>query len=162
MALNFRSFVEYTVTTSLILLPRQFWSRLEVCISSSSSSSCLAISTDIAFPLSPPLTIAHFFQQLFRGTPHICTDLQYVGSCWSSCLLFSIWRAPQEYITYELVPNSSAVSPMSSSSNFDGFRDGWSVGIQLLLCGMLPPGLVQYCLQHSCVVTVKLFLHTFS
>ena len=33
---------------------------------------------------------------------------------------------------------------------------------KLLLCGVLPPGLVQYCLQHSCVVAVKLFLHTFS
>ena len=29
-------------------------------------------------------------------------------------------------------------------------------------CGVLPPGLVQYCLQHSCVVAIKLFLHTFS
>ena len=28
--------------------------------------------------------------------------------------------------------------------------------------GVLPPGLVQNCSQHSCVVAVKLFLHPFS
>ena len=27
----------------------------------------------------------------------------------------------------------------------------------MVLCGVLPPGLVQNCLQHSCVVAVKLF-----
>ena len=53
-------------------------------------------------------------------------------------------------------------SSMSGSSNFDSFRDGGSVAVQLLLCGVLPPGLVQYCSQHSCVVAVKLFLHMFS
>ena len=36
------------------------------------------------------------------------------------------------------------------------------MAVQLLLCGVLPPGLVQYCSQHSCVIAVKLFLHTFS
>ena len=34
------------------------------------------------------------------------------------------------------------------------------MAVQLLLCGVLPPGLVQYCSQHSCVVAVKLFLHS--
>ena len=34
--------------------------------------------------------------------------------------------------------------------------------VELLYCGVLPPGLVQYCSQHSCVVeayvfTVKIF-----
>ena len=47
------------------------------------------------------------------------------------------------------------------SSNLDSFCDGWQVAVQLLLCGVLPPGLVQYCSQHSCVIAVKLFLHTF-
>ena len=46
---------------------------------------------------------------------------------------------------------------MSGSFNFDSFHDGWFVAVQLLLCGVLPPRLVQYCLQHSCVVAVKLF-----
>ena len=36
---------------------------------------------------------------------------------------------------------------------------GWWV--QLLFCGVLPPGLVQYSSQHSCVMAVKLFRNTF-
>ena len=59
-------------------------------------------------------------------------------------------------------PYFSCCVPHSGSSNLDSFRDGWWVAIQLLLCGVLPPGLVQYCSQYSCVVAVKLFLHTFS
>ena len=31
------------------------------------------------------------------------------------------------------------------------------MAVQLLLCGLLPPGFVQYCSQHSCVLAVKLF-----
>ena len=89
------------------------------------SSSCPAISTDIPDPLSPPLTIFHCFRQVFRTTSRIGTEQLYVGSCWSSCLCSSIWRGPQEYIAYELVPTSPAVSRMSGSSNFDSFRDGW-------------------------------------
>ena len=34
-------------------------------------------------------------------------------------------KGPREFITYELVPTSPAVSSMSGSSNFDSFRDGW-------------------------------------
>ena len=42
-------------------------------------------------------------------------------------LLFArpLWRGPQEYTTYELVPTSPAMTRMSGSSNFDSFRDGW-------------------------------------
>ena len=47
-----------------------------------------------------------------------------------------------EYITDELVPTSLAVSCISGSSNFYSIRDGWLVAVQLLLCGVLPPGLV--------------------
>ena len=36
------------------------------------------------------------------------------------------------------------------------------MGGRWLLCGVLSPGLVQYCSQHSCVIAIKLFLHTFS
>ena len=93
---------------------------------------------------------------------HPVMYLLYVGSCWLSCFCLSMWRGQQEYITYEFVLTSSAVSHMSGSSNFDSFRDGGYVAAQMLLCGVLPPGLVQYCSQHSCVVAVKLFLHTFS
>ena len=69
---------------------------------------------------------------------------------------------PREFITYELVPTSPAVFCWSGSSNLDIFHDGSLVAVQLLLCGVLLPGLVQYCSQHSCEVAVKLFLHPFS
>ena len=111
-----------------------------------SSSSCHAISTDIPDPLSPPLPIVHCFRQVFRATSRIDTELLYVGSSWSSCLCSAMWRGPQEYIAYELVPTSPAVSRMSGSSNFDSFRDSLLVAVQLLLYGVLHPGLVQYCL----------------
>ena len=45
---------------------------------------------------------------------------------WSSGLCLSMWRGPQEYVTYELVPISPAVSRMSGSSDFDSFRE-WVV-----------------------------------
>ena len=127
-----------------------------------SSSSHHAISTDIPDPLSPQLPIVHCFRQILRATSRIGTELLYIGSRWTSCFCSAMWRGPLEYITYELVPTSPAVSRVSGSSNFDSFRDGWKVAVQLLLCWVLPPGLVQYCSQHSCVVTVKFFLHPFS
>ena len=56
---------------------------------------------------------------------------------------------PQEYITYEFVPASPAVSCMSGSSNLNSFRDRRQVAVLLVSCGVLPPGLVQDCSQHS-------------
>ena len=94
-------------------------------ILSSLSSSCCAISTDIPGHLSPPLLIVHCFQQVFRTTSRIYTEKLCVGSRWPSNLCSALWRGPQEFITYELIPTSPAVSRMSSSSNFDSFRDGW-------------------------------------
>ena len=64
----------------------------------------------------------------------------------------------QEDVTYEFVPTSPVVS---GSSNLDGFPEGWKVAV-LLLCRVLPPGLIQYCSQHFYVIVVKVFLHTFS
>ena len=130
-------------------------------VSSSSSSSSHVISTDIADPLSPHLPIVHCFRQVLRATSRIGTELLYVDSSWSSCLYTSMWRGLQEYITYEVIPTSPAVSYLSGSYNLDSFRDGWYVAVQLLLCGLLSPGLVQYCSQHSCLIDVKLFLHAF-
>ena len=100
--------------------------------------------------------------RFFRATSRIYTELLYVGSNWSSCLCSAMWRGQPEYITYKPVPTSPAVSCMSGLSNLDSFRDGWLVAVQLLLCGVLPPGLDQYCSKHSCVVAVNLFLHLFS
>ena len=90
----------------------------------SSSSSCHTISTDIPDPLSPPLPIVYCFQQVFRATYCIGIELLYVNSSWSSCLCSAMSRGPQEYITYEFVLTSPAVSSMSGSSNFDSFHDG--------------------------------------
>ena len=106
-----------------------------------SSSSCRAISTDFPDLLPPPISIVHRFQLVFKATSCIGTELLYVGSSRSSCLCSSLRRGPQEYVSYEFVPTSLAVSCMSGSSNLDNFRDGWLVAVQLLLCGVLPPGL---------------------
>ena len=40
---------------------------------------------------------------------------------------------PQEYITYEFVPASPAVSCMSGSSKLNSFRDRRQVAVQLVL-----------------------------
>ena len=77
-------------------------------------------------------------------------------------LCLSMWSDSLEYVAYEFALTSPAVSCISGSSYFDSFRDGWSVAVQLLLCGVLPPGFVLYCSQHSCVGAVNLFLHKFS
>ena len=39
-------------------------------------------------------------------------------------------------------------------SNLDSFRDRRQVAAQLVSCGVLPPGFVQDCSQHSCVIAV--------
>ena len=90
-----------------------------------SSSLRRFISMDIPYPLSPPLPIVRCFRQVFRATSCIGTELLYVGSSWSFYFCSSMWRGPQEYITYELVPTSTVVSRMSGSSNLYSFRDGW-------------------------------------
>ena len=95
----------------------------------SSSWSYCALSTDIPDPLSPHIPIVHCFWQILRATFRIGTELLYVGSSWTSCLCLSLWRGPQEYITYELIPTSPAVSHMSGLSNFDSFHDGWLVAV---------------------------------
>ena len=37
----------------------------------------------------------------------------------------------------------------------------FKVAVQMLFCGVLPPGLVQYSSRHSCVIAVKLFSKRF-
>ena len=49
---------------------------------------------------------------------------------------------------------SVALSCVSGPSILYSFRDGRQVAVWLVLCGVLPPGLVQYCSQHSCVIAV--------
>ena len=77
---------------------------------------------------------------------------------WSASL-WLVWKLAH---SFQLVIPSLALSRMSGSSIFESVLDWWKMVAQLLLCGVLPPGIVQYCLQHSCVISVKLFLHTFS
>ena len=91
------------------------------------SSSCRAASRDLPDFLSPPVSIVHSSREVFKAISCIGTELLYIGSSCSSCLCSSMCRGPQEYVDYEFVLTSLAVSRMSSSSNWDSFRDGWSV-----------------------------------
>ena len=107
------------------------------------SSSWRATSVNLTDPLLPTFSIIRCF---FKATSCTSTSLLYIGSSWSSCLYSSMRKGPQEYVTYEFVPTPSVESRMSGSPNLDSFRDGWLVPLQLLLCGVLPPGLVPYLL----------------
>ena len=91
--------------------------------------SCHAASTDFPDPLSPLLPIVHRLWQVFRATSRILTQLLNVCSSWSSCFCPAICAGPLEYIPYELVPASPAVSRMSGLSNLDSFRDGRLVAV---------------------------------
>ena len=46
---------------------------------------------------------------------------------------------------------------MSRMSCSDGFRDGRQVAVELLFCGMLLPGFVQYSSRHSWAIASSLF-----
>ena len=48
---------------------------------------------------------------------------------------------------------------MSGSSNLNSFRDRGQVAVQLVSCGVLLPGLVQDCTQHSCIIAILLYSH---
>ena len=66
----------------------------------SSSSSCHAASTDLPDPLLPCVSIVHHSQEVFQATFWFSTELLYIGSSWSPYLCPSMYRGPQEYITY--------------------------------------------------------------
>ena len=134
-------------------------------IYTSSWPSYRAISADIPDPLSLPLPIVHCFQQVFRVTSSIGTELLYVGSGWSSSLCSSMWSGVHRctsVMSSSLLLQHSTEGLARLDRNLDSFRDGWLVAVQLLLGRVLPLGLVQYCSQHYCVVAVKLFLQPFS
>ena len=115
------------------------------------------VSTRISLGLSHHLSLSFI-------TPGRSSRLHPVSahSCWSSNLCSSISRGPQEYIAYEFVFCSPAVFRMPGLSNLDSFVMGGGWPYRLLFCWVLSPGLVQYCSQHSCVIAIKPFLHTFS
>ena len=141
-----RTFPENQLCSRNLMKSTNIWA---VLFGTSSSSSCRGASTDIPDPLSPLLPIVHRLRKVFRATSRILTQLLNVCSSWSSCFCPAICGGPQEYITYKLVPASPAVSCMSSSSNLDCFRDGRQLAVQLVLCGMLPPGLSGHTLDYS-------------
>ena len=93
------------------------------------------------------------------GTSLIGTELLYIGFSWLSNLCSSMCRDPQEYIAWIFPYFSSSVLHVWFVY-LDIFDDGWLVDVQLLFCWMLPPRLVQFCSQNSCLIVVKLFLHS--
>ena len=106
-------------------------------------------------------SLVHSSREVFQAKSCLGTELLYIGSICSSKLSSSIWRGAQKKIAYEFDLTSPAVSLLFSLSNLDSFRDGSKMVEQLLFCGVLLPGLVQYRSQHSCLIAVKLFLLSF-
>ena len=82
-------------------------------------------------PWIPLTTILYLSQswEVFKPISPIGTGLLYIGSSWSSCLCLSMRRGPQEYIAYEFVLTSQAVSCMPSAPNLVFIMGvGWSYG----------------------------------
>ena len=118
------------------------------------SSSCRTASTDFPNPFSPPISIVHCSREVFKAISCIDTELLYICSSWWSNFCSSMWKGSPEYIAYEFFLTSPALSHMSGLSNLDSFRDEWLVVVRLLFCGVLPPGFVQDCSNHSYVIAV--------
>ena len=97
--------------------------RIYIIINWLSSSFC-ATSTDLSDPLSPPVSNVHRAREVFQATSCIGTKLLYIGSSRSCNRCSSMWKGPQEYIAYEFVLTSPAVSSVSGPSDLDSFRDG--------------------------------------
>ena len=93
------------------------------------SSSCRAASTGIPDPLSPLLPFHSSPPaglQDYILCPHIVAVCRFVLVV---CFCTSICGGLQEYIAYELVLASPAVSRVSGSSNLYSFRDGGQVSV---------------------------------
>ena len=116
----------------------------------SSSSSYRAGSTDIPDPLSPLLPIVHRPRQVFRTTtciPHIAAECTFV-----LVVLLLRGRVWGIHKSTSLMSSSLLLQQcpcMSGSPNLNRFRDRGQVAVQLVSCGVLLPGLVQDCTQHS-------------
>ena len=126
------------------------------------SSLCHTISTDIPDPLSPPSLSSVALGRL-SGL--------YTVSTQSCCMQVRAGHPAFARRCEGVHKSTSLMSWFLLLQQFpaclvrliqDCFRDGWLVAIQLQLCGVLPPGLVQYCSKHSCVLAVQLFHPTFS
>ena len=123
-------------------------------ISSSWSYSCRAASTDLPDPLSQLISIVHCSREAFKAISAIvyrysqsrpafacsCEGIHRNISLMSSSLLLQQCPACLIRLTW-IVPR-------------------WVVGgLIAAVFGSVPLGLVQYCLQHSCVIAFKLFIH---
>ena len=83
-------------------------------ISSSSSSSCAGSMGCHDFP-SPVFPIGQSSRYVLCVISRILKKLLNVGLCWSAYTGRSIYRVPQEYVTYEFILSSPAVSSVSCS-----------------------------------------------
>ena len=72
----------------------------------------------------PSLATPPYRPLFLAGLPGYIQYLRRAAVCMFEPLLVPV-KGSQEYITYELVPTSPAVSRMSGSSYFDSFRNGW-------------------------------------
>ena len=108
------------------------------------------------------LTLSHHFSQSFIASGW-SSGLHPV-STHSSCMYVRAGR-PTFARPYVGVHRSISLmglslllqqSCVSGSYNLESFRDRRQV-----LCGVLPPGLIQYCSQHSCVIAVYRLLNPF-
>ena len=114
-----------------------------VIIHSSSSSSCQSINTDFPDPLSSPFPFVRCYWHVIRAT-----SLPYrhrVAVSWFELVvlpLLSHWKGSTEVYHLWARPYFSSSVLHVWFVYFDCFRDWWLVAVQLLLCWVLPPGLV--------------------
>ena len=117
------------------------------------SSSCRAASTDILAPLSPLFLIIHRLWKVFRATSRI--------SSYSCCMYVQVgcpafaWPHARVHRSTSLMSSSLLLQQCPACLvHLTCFHDGRQVAVLLVPCGVLPPGLVQYCSQHSCVIAI--------
>ena len=124
-SIKFLVFLSRTKNLKTIIWHQVFLYNRNIVSSLSSSLSCHAASADLPDILPLPFSIVYRPRLVHKSTSRIGTELLYISSSWSSCSCSSVWRGPQEYIAYESVPTSPAVSCWSGSSNLDSLRDRW-------------------------------------
>ena len=70
----------------------RIWTRVTVSISYDDNHYTTGTSTK---PQAPSIA----FRLVLRTTSRVCTELLWVGSCWTSTICSSVWRSPQEKVT---------------------------------------------------------------
>ena len=107
---------------------------------------------DISDPLLPPIPIIHYFWQVSHATFSICTELLYVraGHPAFACPCEGVHRSTS-------LTSLSLLLQQCPACLVHLILIVFVTGGRWLFCGVLSPGLVQYCLQHSCIIAVKFF-----